>query len=98
MNLMTDLFQKAVDQHRNVLIPLAQGRQLEINHIQSVIQVFSKTSGFNQFFEMMTGRRNHTNINVAVLVAADRRDRVILQNPQQFGHDGLLQNDPDGIP
>ena len=85
LNLLTDLVHKTVYQQCNIFVPLTQGRQLQVDHIQTVIQILPESSFFNQLFQMVAGCSDHSYVDMSILVTADRRDRVIFQNPQQLG-------------
>ena len=76
---------------RNVLTSLTQRRQLDLDHFQPVIQIFSEAAVVNQCREVAMGSGNHTDIDRDSFLAADRSDLPFLQRAQQLDLEGEIK-------
>jgi hypothetical protein len=79
--------QKSLGQRPDVFAPVAQGRNNNGEHIQSVIQIFAEPSFGNQHRQFLICRRNHPHIDLLRFAGAHRINFTALQNPQQFDLD-----------
>ena len=74
--------QEVVHEHGDVGAPLAQRRQMDRNHVQAEIEIFSKGAGTIGSFQVAIGCGDHANIHVDLVVAADRSHLFFLERPQ----------------
>src|SRR6185369_13824384 len=79
-----ELFQKEIDQQRDVAFAFAQGRHENRDHVQSIIQSFLKLLSFRKRLQVLAGCGNHAHINLDGLVATQTIEFVRLQKAQQF--------------
>ncbi len=73
-----------VRQQENVLAPLPQGRQNYRQHIYSIVQVFSKMTLFDRFFQVAIACSDETDINLNKFVAAHWLDLMFLEGPEEL--------------
>lgn len=57
---------------------------MNVNYIQSVIQVLAESSSFYFFLKIFVCRRNYTNINFYSLLSADTFKFFFSKNPKNF--------------
>src|SRR6266545_416358 len=70
-------------QRQNVLAPVAQGRQLDRNNRQPVIQIFAKCSLLDRFFQLDVGGGDDADIDPTRASVAERRKFALLNYAQQ---------------
>ena len=70
-------------QNLNILTPLAQGRQAQTNHIQTVKQVLAKHAFFDALLKVLVGGGNDAHIGFDGAVSAHTVEMTIGQNTQQ---------------
>ena len=70
-------------QCKHIFTPLAQRGQAKANHVQPVVQVFTKHALFNALLQVLMGRRNHARIGFDGVVPADTVKMPVAQYPQQ---------------
>ena len=73
-----------LEQQWDIFATFTQGRQLQGDHVQAVIQVAAKLSGFAQFIQVGLGGGNHSAVDAHALVRTEAFQAVFLQHPQQF--------------
>ena len=76
--------QKMADQFRNVFAPLAQRRQVNRHHVQSIVQVFAKFVFVDQFLQIAIAGGDHAHIDANRLRIADALELALLQHAQQL--------------
>ena len=75
--------QKKLRQQRDILAPLAQGRQAQTDDIQPVKQILAEQSLLDPRFEILVGRRDDTYIGLDRLMSADSVKIAVGEHPQQ---------------
>ena len=71
-------------QERNVVASLTQGRQVQLDHIQTVKEISSKNTGGGKFLQITVAGGNHTRAYFDHLGAANRHHFTFLQHPQKL--------------
>ncbi len=74
-------------QLEDVLRALAQGRHVQADHVEPVVQVFAKPPGSDQGLEVLMGRGQDPDVDRDRLRAADALERHLLQDAEQLGLD-----------
>ena len=69
---------------RNVVHSMAQRRHVELDHVQSVVQVFAEAALENFPLQIAVRGGHHLHVDVHGHRRADRRHFVLLQHAQQF--------------
>ena len=78
------LFQKMLHKYRNVLTSIVQGRYVDDDHAEAVVQVFPKPSRRNFFLEIFIGRGQHTYVDRNGLPCPHGGDLVLLKRAEHF--------------
>jgi len=71
-------------QHWNIFAALAQRRQLQVNHIQAVIQILAESPFANQRQQINIGRRDDAHIDLELLGPAQPHEFAFLNHAQQL--------------
>ena len=71
-----------VHQRRNVLPAVAQRRQFDTEDVEAVEKVRTELTLFNQFFQILVGGGDASEVHFNGLVATDASEFALLQNPQ----------------
>src|SRR3970040_1846283 len=72
-------------QVRNVSPPVAQGREVERNNVDPIVQVFTEFLTPEQVFQYLVGRGDDSYVHFDGLRPADAGEFPLLQEPQQLG-------------
>ena len=72
-------------QIRDVLAPLAQRHQVELQDAEAVIEIAAETAGRRLDGEVAVGRGNHADVGLSRLERADALDFAVLDRAQQLG-------------
>src|SRR4026208_446980 len=67
---------------------LPQWRDCYLDHIQTVIKVQPKASLLDRFWQVLVGRRNHSQVNLNVGRAAQAADGLVFEDTQHLGLQG----------
>ncbi len=78
------LAQKMAGQNGNVLAPLAQGRQMDVDHVQPVEEVLAEPSGHDLFLQILVRGCHQTKIHGNGLGPSDPLDDPFLQHAQEL--------------
>ena len=70
---------------RDIFDAVAQGRQLEPNHVETMKQVFPENALADPTFQILMGGRDHPHINVDRMVATHAVEITFRKHPQQPG-------------
>ncbi len=73
-----------INQQRKVFGAAAQWWHLDGEHIKAVIEILTKTTVFNQVFEISVRGSNDTYVTLDALVTTDSLERALLNDPQQL--------------
>jgi len=76
--------EKMLGQQGNITFTATQGRKLNLDHVQAIIDIFAKRARFNERLQIFVGGSHHAHVAVTDFRAADRAVFAGLQNPQQF--------------
>ena len=74
-----------VGELEDVLAPLAQGRQLDLDRVEPEQQVLAEAALVGELVGRAIGRGDHPDVDRHRLVGADRHDLALLERGQQFG-------------
>ena len=80
MDLVTE---KMADQERNVVKTFAKARKMDGNHIEPIIEVFSKSAFLDSGLQGFVGCRDHTNIHVNRHIITHPTHLPLLQDAQE---------------
>src|SRR5437762_2368753 len=69
---------------RDVLAPLAQGRQVAGAHVEPVVQVLAEAPGPHFLLQRLVGGGDDADVGVQLLGAADAAEVAVLQDAQQL--------------
>ena len=72
-------------QQRGIAHPIPQGRDVDDDLGQSVIQIFAKTPFLAQRMEILMGGADNAHIHGNLLAAAHSFNGSLLQKPQKLG-------------
>ena len=76
--------QEVVYQQRDILPPVGEGRQMEVDHVQAVEQVLAKQARSHLAFEVPVGGRYDAHVHRFTDCAADGAHSAFLQGAQQL--------------
>ena len=76
--------EEVLGEERNVLAPLAQGRERNRHHLQAVEEVLAKAAATHQLLEITVRRGDDPDVDLDPLLAADALDLVLLQHAQEL--------------
>ena len=72
-------------EHANIFLALAQSRQAQSNHVQTVEQIYAEAAVFDALLQVLVSRGNHTHIGFDGTVAAHAVEMAVAQYAQQTG-------------
>src|SRR3990167_7321965 len=78
------LFNKIRYQKRYILFSLPQRRELNGNHMETIVKVLSKTAFLHKFFQVFFGCTNDTDIDRNRLLAANTLKLPLLKDSQEL--------------
>src|SRR5216683_6086192 len=78
------LLKEMAEEQRNFRGPLAQRRDVDGEHVQAVVQIFTEAARFHRFLNLHVGCGEHPDIHINQLASAQARKLVILQDVQKF--------------
>ncbi len=73
------------DQHRDVLAPFAQRRQMQGKHVQAVEQVAAKFFFFDRAHQIAIGGGDQPRVHPDRFRSSQAFEFLVLQNAQQLG-------------
>ena len=85
MQFIRCLIQKSLGQRGDIFSAFTQRRQLDTDHVKTMVQVFPKTAVLNPLLKFLVGRGNNTNICGDLLVTPDPKEGAVGEHPQQPG-------------
>ena len=80
-----ELRQEFLDQHCDVLGPLAQGGQFDPDYVQPVVEVLAEAAGSDGSLQVLVGCRDDPHVHPPALVGPDGHDLSLLDHVQQLG-------------
>ena len=75
---------KVTDERRDYGLAFAQGRQLQVERVQAVVEVFAESPHVHRLLQVAVCRGDNAYVQVARLGLADAPDFVILQKAQKL--------------
>src|SRR5205823_9360443 len=69
---------------RDVLAPLGERRNVELDDVQSVVQVLAELAGRDALLELAVRRRDNAHVDVVRLVRADGADLPLFEGAEQL--------------
>ena len=78
------LLEEVIDQQRNVLAPLAQWRQVDGDHVETVKQIFAEPAVANHLAQINIGGGDDAHVHLHLLRAAQMHKPAILKNAQDL--------------
>ena len=77
--------EKMPHQQRDILAPIAQGRQVDANDVKAVEEVLAKTALSDEGFQILVGGGDDAHIHLDRGEATDTIELAVGQDPQQAG-------------
>jgi len=81
--------QEVVHQQRDVVAAAIQGRQIDRDDVQPVVEVGAEAALGHLLLEIAVGRGDHPQVDLDRLARTHRIDLALLQHPQQLDLDGV---------
>ena len=78
------LAQKMVRQQRDVFRTFGQRRDLQVDHVQAVVEIFAELVAGHHFWQIAVGSGDNSHVNIDIAVAAQRAHFALLQHAQQL--------------
>ena len=72
-------------ERQDVLRPRPQRREIELDHVQPVVQVLAEAAVREHRLEVLVRRREHAHVDPLVLGGTERSHLVLLQHAQELG-------------
>src|SRR5208282_5871092 len=79
-----ELVEKALDELRDIFLALAEGRQLQRNDVEAVIQVLAETAFANQLHQIFVGGGKNANVDLDRIGAAEAHEFALLNDAEQL--------------
>ena len=76
--------QKVLSHNHHIIAAITQRRQLQRNNIEPVVEIFTKLAKINRFRQRSRRSRQQLGDKRIALMATDRRELALLNNPQQL--------------
>jgi hypothetical protein len=74
-----------VHQQRNIFAAFTQRRKFNMKNIETIVQIRTECSFFDQLLKILVGRRHAAKIDFNLLSAADTDNFMLLKNSKQIG-------------
>ena len=84
LQLIGKAAQKVVRQDQHIVAPLAQRRQVDLHHVESIVKILAKATGADLCRQIAMGRRQHPHIDRLGAIVTHARHRPLLQHSQQL--------------
>ena len=81
--LPAELGQEVVDERRDVLAPVPQGRHPQFHDTEPVVEILPEGSGLDHQLQVAVGGGDDPGIHLDGLVAAHAADLLLLEHPQE---------------
>src|SRR5210317_902687 len=75
----TEENQKMIDQQRQTSMPVTKRRQIDLDNLEAIIEIFPKLSHPHLLFKIDIGGGNHPDIDFDGIVASHRSEGHLLQ-------------------
>ena len=77
--------QEELDERRNLLAPIAKRRHADLDDLQPVVEILAELAGPDHRRQVAIGGRDDAHVDLHRPVAAELRERPILQHVQELG-------------
>ena len=78
------LVQKVLGQWDNVLFAFPKGRNLQVDDIQTIVEIGTKFVGIDHLFQVAVGGSNDPDVNFAGLAGTKTHDLILLEGTQKL--------------
>src|SRR5581483_2508507 len=82
--LRVELLEEEVDERRNLVTPLAQRRNADLDDVEPVIEVLAELVGTHGSLEIAIGGGNEPHIRIDDLLATDARELPVLEHVKEL--------------
>ena len=82
--LCANFCEEIVDQQRDIPLALPQRRHLELDHVETVVEVFAKPAGRHLLLQIAVGGAENARIHLEGLLPPHPLQFMLLQHPQQL--------------
>src|SRR5690606_30944420 len=79
-----DAIEEMRGQQRNVLAPLAQRRQAQVDHVETIEKILAELAAFHALAQVLVGGGDDADVDMPVAGAAHGAHRAFLQHAQQL--------------
>ena len=79
-----ELFYEGNHEQRNIFLALAKRWDMDVHHVETVVQIFPELTVLDGRFELPIGSGNHPYIHLDRFFAPDTLEGFVLQYPQQL--------------
>ena len=86
--LERETFPVAFGQGLDVFAPLAQGLEMNLDHVDPVVEIFTQRTVAQRLIQIAVGRRNDARAGPLNRGSAESVELLVLKHPQQFGLGG----------
>ena len=76
--------QEVIGQPRDVAAAVAQRRQVDVDQVQAIQQVFAELAALHHLVQRAVRRRDHAHVDGARPARAEHFERAVLQHAQQL--------------
>ena len=83
--LSAEVIEEKIDQQTDVLAPLAQRRNHQLEHAESIIQIFAELLLADVVLQVLVRGGDDPHVDADFLGGPDRQERMPFQNAQQLG-------------
>ena len=80
-----EIAQNVLDQQGEIFLAIAQGRQMNVKHVQAEIEILPKLAVRNSLLGIFIGGREHAHVHRRFGLAAQAPDLAVLEHAQQLG-------------
>jgi len=77
-----------IGQRQDIFLATAQGRQVDLNHVEAVIEILAEAAFAELAFEIAVGGGDDAYVDAFGPIHAERSHFAILQNAQKLGLQG----------
>ena len=78
------LTQQMVGQQRNIFRAFGERRDLQVNHIEAIKQIFAKLAAGHRLRQVAVGGGDDPHVDLDIAVAAERANLTLLQDAEQL--------------
>jgi len=79
--LVRDPFHKVRGQQRDVLTPVPQRGDADLDHVQTIVKIVAEPALLHQLGQVLVGGRDHAHVDAHLVASADAVEAALLQDP-----------------